>query len=285
MYRGFLLFIIISLPFRLWAQSEVLVKIQFMPRKNYHNSTHITSEGVVTIKADSIILEAMKKHGRKNPSTVRQEETIITNTKTENKQDDGKIPFTMKMDTVSVIRLVNDTLYHINPFSSLDSTLTVTGYYYNDSLKIQNIKPTKLGPFTNVTLKKYITNLTRKVKFPDSLLKIGDSFKHEVPIKMPIMGTDSLGMVINTTYTLSKIESGLAIFDIKQDYTAEGDFNGIKASTSTNGGGKAVYNIVEKQLVEFKTESKSTTIIEAGYIKTTTVTNDTSDVQTTVDSY
>ena len=60
-------------------------------------------------------------------------------------------------------------------------------------------------------------NLFQKmVKFPDHPLHVGDAFTQEMPLSIPLQGTD-LNSDAKTVYKLTKIENGQAYFDVQQN--------------------------------------------------------------------
>ena len=117
----------------------------------------------------------------------------------------GLIPFSSKVDSVSDVQFVNGKLQPLNQTTPIDTSFRMTGFYIGDSVIVKDIEARNLNSMIRESMKSMVAQMMKSVKFPDSLLKVGDSFTQTVPLTIPLGQLGQIGMTITTTYTLEKI--------------------------------------------------------------------------------
>ena len=91
-----------------------------------------------------------------------------------------------------------------------------------------------------------VKDMLTKIDYPKKTLKIGETFVQDVPIDMPL-GGGAVKMNDKITYTLKKVESKKAYFDVVHNISMDGSLaDGLSMKGSGNGTGKMVYDIDTK---------------------------------------
>jgi hypothetical protein len=91
-------------------------------------------------------------------------------------------------------------------------------------------------------LQKMIAQIYQSIEFPNKAMKIGDTFKQEVPMEMPVSG-QTLKMLINVTYTLKEIKASQAFFDYTQSISMNIKLEKGNTTATGSGTGKMIYDI------------------------------------------
>lgn len=73
-------------------------------------------------------------------------------------------------------------------------------------------------------------------------MKIGDTFKQEVPMDMPVSG-QNLKMLINVTYTLKEVKGSQAFFDYTQSISMNLKLEKGNTTATGSGNGKMTYDM------------------------------------------
>lgn len=118
------------------------------------------------------------------------------------------------------------------------------------------------------TLTETLKQFSQSIQFPETPMKIGDDFNHEVPFSIPVPGKESMEMKIKTNYTLKEIKKGVAYFDLVQDYIMQSKELGDMKMTG-EGTGKLVFDIENKYAIVVETESDSELMMAVGEMSVT----------------
>ncbi len=167
-------------------------------------------------------------------------ESIIKTAAMENK----KIPYVTKFTkSVTTQDLEGET--KITPTELQDAL--IYGHYDD---KRQNVIDSIVKKDMKAKTRKIIGDMQKQlydnVKYPEKPMKIGESFKNDVPFDTPMGEAGAIKMATNIIYTLKKIKDNKAFFDIKTTVTMLSDIKNIKIVASGGGTGKMEYDILNK---------------------------------------
>lgn len=257
--------LLITVP-NLWSQDGVLVKIVPKPDKVYRITMNIMDRTRVHYSGDAQTLKTLRDEGKGSPSVVKQEYGFVLDNKTGQLNKNGNIPFLAKLDSVSFASFVNSKRQVPDSASMLDTSMTITGFYDNDSMIVKNVSLDKTTPAMELVLKKMLANMSKSIKFPDSTLNIGDKFTRELPMNVSGIGRQGLNVLVRTIYTLREIRRQRAYFGLIQRMTMQGNSDNISLSLKGGGTGEAVYDLKEQQVVIYKDNVKSKETLNAGLL-------------------
>ncbi|HWB63055.1 MAG TPA: hypothetical protein VG603_06055, partial [Chitinophagales bacterium] len=118
----------------------------------------------------------------------------------------------------------------------------VYGWNRNNQLSFDSVG----GDSASATLKKTLLaecqQLQSQVVFDNRKMKVGDEYKRETPLSVPVPGYNPFNMKITTIFKLVNVDGNLASFDITQKYTATTNQTSYKADVQGKGAGKMLYN-------------------------------------------
>ncbi|RYM34649.1 hypothetical protein ERX46_04545 [Brumimicrobium glaciale] len=246
----FILLILIS--FTNFAQESVLFEIQYKPNKNYITKTTTTSLSEVDFVADEEIIKALKDNGIDMPMIVNSEVKISSNIFTDNINENGETPATMNYgEMISTNTINGETKTEKLPLSGSK----ITGKYDKDFMfHVDSIHGENISVETKRNLITTIESVQQSIKFPEQPMKVGDTFKSEVPMSIPIDGMNPVLINISIEYYLKEIKEEKAFFDIVQTVGLDMSREQFNMSAKGTGSGSAIFDIKEGFLTKFITE-------------------------------
>ena len=234
----FLLFFILA--FALKAQESVIFKMQFLAGKKYELRTISNSNFTMNFEAKKEVLDAIKKQITL-PMISKTNMEIVADINT-GKEIENKIPFVIDYKKVHTLQNIGGK--EMNPTNPIEGS-RLFGYYENGlHMKIDSIKSKIMDEKTKEYLIKTVQNITNNIKFPDYALKVGDTFKQKIPMKIPIEGIGNISLILDTNYKLMEIKNNIAYFDTIINFTLGSDIPQFTVTSTGNGTGKVEYNIL-----------------------------------------
>ena len=94
----------------------------------------------------------------------------------------------------------------------------------------------------------------KQIDFPEEKIYVGDTFTNEIPMSIPMQGMNPMEIVVNTVYTLKKVENNIAYFDLTQALTLDTEQEAMKMSATGSGTGNCEYSIKDKWLVKYESD-------------------------------
>ena len=168
--------------------------------------------------------------------------TRVTTTEKGNKN--GQFPATMNFGEVIVSGSGKEVL------SPLSKTV-IKGLLSEDSkFNIDTIVNPNLDQPTRNALKSVFKDLKPDIEFPNTPLKIGDSFEHKIPMNIPVNG-EQVKVLITKTFTLKSVVNNIAEFTVSEIISLNMQNQDIKASG--DGTGVVEFDITENQIIKDKT--------------------------------
>jgi predicted transcriptional regulator len=264
MIKNIIALTFLLIPTLLRSQDGILFKVVQKENKHYRSSTTLTTESKINYQADESFLSRLKEKGVHLPIVVKQHQIFIMSTSTGEKNSDGKIPFSGKLDSIESTQYINDKLQDKSNSASFDTTFGMSGFYDNDSTIINEIHGRNIAPSMKEALKNTISQTLKSVKFPKKPIRVGESFSQSVPISIPVQGVMEVKMIMLITYTLKDLNLQFGYFDIIQDYSLTSDMDSAKVSMAGNGHGKMIYDRTEHQMTSMTTQSSVEMKVTAG---------------------
>ena len=182
------------------------------------------------------IIEKMKASGTNIPMIMSVSSEMITTTTTGEYADDMSFPAKIVYGKVTATQKLNDKeTTGEQPFSGL----IVMGFYNKENkLEIDTMISDTMDAKAMKIFKTTLDALPQQIKFPETSLRIGESFDQKFPMQIPVPGFSPGKEVLVTNYKLVEIKGNNAIFDILQHVTL--DVVDDKAGVSTTGEGFGV---------------------------------------------
>lgn len=196
---------------------EVFVKVQYKENTVYKQTTKTAND--IKIAA-----------GEGEPMVQTQETNMISTTTTGKANADKTVPFKIKLDMGEEQAALLGNVSFIGKFQPGKGPV------------IESIDAPQMDEATKDAMKKMIDGIVKQAIMPDTKVKVGGSFKQEIPMEIP-MGPMSLKLLSTTTYKLTKVEGNSAFFDTDLIITMNGSIEGQDVKASGAGKGKSIYDI------------------------------------------
>ena len=251
-----LVFIITSLTCS--AQDGVTFKAYFKPNKIYKTTIITVLKSEVDFSGDPEIIDRMKASGRSIPMIMSVSGELITTTTTGEYSADMSFPAKIVYEKMTATQKLND---NETTADQPTSGLIIMGFYTTENKLVIDTMISKTMDSTAMKLFRSTLDIVpQQIKFPETPLKVGESFEQKLPMKIPIVGYGAAGVVIVTNYKLVAIKGAKAIFDVLSNVTM--DVAEDKAGISATGKGFGVLEFDMINNVVTRDESELTMIMK-----------------------
>jgi len=220
-----------------FGQTTYTFDAQIKPEKKYSQTMVINSSMQIGYTTDSIPLKD-KKLGNESITSVSK--VMTTKKKDKNNNFEAIIEFGEVSSTSNLKKA-------LNPVSN---TVVKGNYIGKNIFKIQSVNNDNIDDKTKEVIKYSLENVKPEIEFPIKPMKIGDSFEHDMPMKIPIDKNNSVDLIIKKTYTLKEVINNIAIFDLKELIFLDTNFKKENVLAYGNGTGIVEFNITENQIVK-----------------------------------
>ena len=136
----------------------------------------------------------------------------------------------------------------------MSNTIIKGSYSEKNVFKVESIINDKIDEKTKEVIKYSLENVKPEIEFPSKPLKIGDSFEHNMPMKIPIDKNNAVNFIIKKTYTLKEVNNNIAIFDLNELIFVDTNFKAENILSYGNGTGIVEFNISDNQIVKNNSE-------------------------------
>lgn len=199
-----------------YGQESFQFQVKFQPKSSYKSNLEMKLD--MKMQVDS---ETEKSLGKNNVETsmLMSFETL---TKTQEISKDGKLPFEISYTDL-------DTKMSVNGQEIPNITESVKSEILG--LKLKGIETDKGREYSyqgesekmKETYENMMNTMSLLTFYPKEVFKVGDSKEILIPFKMPLQQGMKMEMNIKATYTLTKLDSEKAYFDVKM--SSEGGIN------------------------------------------------------------
>ena len=233
--RNILLLSLIIATLTSCRQDKLTFKIYFKPDKIYKTTMTTSSETEVDFTGNRERIEKIKANGTKLPIVVIGASESVTITTTGPMTAENIFPAKMVFEKVTSSQKQNDKLKEHTSMTGL----IIEGFYENGTkLRIDTMISDTMDESTKSIIKSTLENVQQQISFPESPMKIGDTFDQKLPLQIPIGGQSPVKIVLVTNYKLTSIKGNKATFDIKQTVTL--DISTEQNNVTANGTGTGV---------------------------------------------
>lgn len=241
MKRKIFLIVILIMSIYSFGQTTFNFKGIIKPEKKYSQTMVVNSSMQVSYTTDSIPLKN-KKLGNESITSVSK--VLTTKKKNKNNHFEAIIEFGEVSSTSNLKKVLN----------AISNTIVKGNYIENNIFKVQSVTNEKMDDKTKELIKYSLENVKPEIEFPNNSLKIGDSFEHNMPMKIPIDKNNPVNLIIKKTYTLKEVNNNIAVFDLSELIFLDTNFKGENILAYGNGSGIVEFNIAENQIVKNNSE-------------------------------
>lgn len=244
--------VLILMSVSIWSQEGFQFEIKVKPNTTYTTQVESSTDGIIDIIADDTILEQMKASGMETPMTMQQQSNITMVSQTSTKNSDGNISATMTYEKVKSDIVVNGKA--MNQPSPLDSMQIMGKFNSENKFEVDSIVGSSLNDQLRSTIAQTMETVQKQIDFPEEKIYVGDTFTNEIPMSIPMQGMNPMEIVVNTVYTLKKVENNIAYFDLTQALTLDTEQEAMKMSATGSGTGSCEYSTKAKWLVKYESD-------------------------------
>lgn len=222
------------------AQKQMMFKMVVAPKHDYALLMKMNLNMEMNVTGDTAMINKMKGSGQAFPIVMVMESGTNGDIKTGALNAANKIPFTMTMQTLPSKMTMNGKETPI-PMPATNETMFGT-YTTDGKMTLDSIAGKKIDDATKAAMIKMIDGMKAAVKFPDTPMKIGDTFTQDTPMDLPISGMASK-LNSKTTFKLISIDNNKAYFDLKYELTMDMNGSAMAIKMAGGGDGKMVFDI------------------------------------------
>lgn len=221
------------------AQNEVLFQVKFKPNKTYVTEMVNNIQMDMSFDTDSAKKKEMESKGMKMPMHMDMLQDMKLSTKTGALAADKRIPLTITYDKIGISMTLNGKeMKQPDKFAGMQ----IKGFATEGGKVTVDDVTGDADAAMKETLQKMISEMLRKVEFPDKAMKIGDTFTQEVPMEMPVNGT-TIKMLTAMTYTLKEVKESQAYFDYTQSLSMNLKIANGNTTATGSGKGSMIYDM------------------------------------------
>jgi hypothetical protein len=234
------------------AQKSVLLKMKYAPNHRYLAAMQINLDFKAALSGDDDMVAKLKSQGIAQPLAVSMAMTMNGVTQTGAPNAKNNFPFTLDYKLSHITGSLNGNAMPIPPNKNGDVKIyghaSADGKIMPDSARTREMKDT-----SQQKMLRMMHSLQQLIKFPPKPLHVGDTFTLDMPLNLPIAGsnvtTDS-----KVTYKLLKIADGNAYFDAVQGLDATVPIKGTNLKLAGTGTGALVYNLKNNFPAEYSSK-------------------------------
>ncbi len=156
----------------------------------------------------------------------------------------GSLPFMMNYNKTDVAATMNGKTLPIPNNQFKDQK--VYGTCVNNSvLRIDSVPGKNIDEAKKIMFAKTLNDITSQLKFPDKPIAVGESFVMEVPMSMPVNGSN-MQMMIKVNYKVTDIKNGIAYCDLILNTSVDMNAQPSAMKMKGSGTGKMQYSIKDQ---------------------------------------
>jgi hypothetical protein len=225
------------------AQQSFLFKIKYLPAHIYESAVTTDMNMEMIFSGDSATMKKIKEKGIKSPMEMTTKSDMEFDVETGVLKSGEMFPIVLyykKIDSRSVLN-GNEKDDAANPMLGQK---IYAQYSTDGKIKVDSIPGKEIDDQLKEVFANTLDKLLNTMHFPDSPLKIGDTFAQDIPFNMPIAGMN-IGLTIKVIYKLTSVENNIAYFDLDEslDMDITQTQNGLSVKGSGAGQGKMTYDI------------------------------------------
>ena len=230
----------------LFAQQALKFSVKYLPMQSYAMSVKMDMDMNMNIE-DAATAKAMKDAGQPAVMLMKMNMNMAADIATKAQDAKKDVPLVMTYNNITMDASMNGQALPI-PQTDIKG-MAFLGHYSNQTKKISidGIQGGVLDAAKKTAAEAQLSQMFNQYNFPDTTLKIGDTFEQNMPLSVPV-GAGSTEVQTKVKYTLKEIKDNLAIFDLDQalDMVMDLPQGAGKMTMKGSGKGSMIYDIAAK---------------------------------------
>jgi hypothetical protein len=231
------------------SQVSYYFKTSFEPDKHFIIETLSNTFVEQDYIGDSAELNEIKKNGIKLPIQMKSEYSTSSLLTTKPLLHEDIIPFKLQFT-----RAHSHNEYYgqvIDKDLPLLNVIALGSFDKEGTIVIDSITQDNKG-LSSDSFSSQVKGFIVNIPFPNKPLKVGDKFTQESPIEIPISEIGQAQLILVSTYTLSSVNIGRAIFDISQEIKLNPNIDQLQINANGSGQGKVYYDLNTNVISNYK---------------------------------
>ena len=212
------------------SAQQITFKVGYQPDTHYRLTQQQVSRNTIRYIGSDEVLAQLEAGGVTNPTIVTDSTRTVSLTRT-GEGTGSTFPIEIEMLESSSQALGKGTLFY--------------GYSEAGRARIDSIAHSGMDTRTQELVMGAVESMMNQLQFPEQQLSPGESFRHAVPLRIPI-GPLVMEMEIVSDYLLEKVEGGLGYFKLDQQLMMKTDIEGYEVKASGTGTGQVRYNVEQQ---------------------------------------
>ncbi len=220
---------------------EILLRNVYRENTRYRTKMDCVVENMSNLEGDEALLDRLRSAGAIFPLQLHYEATTVLLIETAMKTPSGEIPFTGtgRFDGGVTTAYVNGQIKTMEKPSPRDNCVRFWGSYSVGKTNIDSVQVSAFDSAQTDSLKEAMSRWMWSVDFPDSPLRVGESFTQTESRLFNTPGVMTGEVSATVTYTLRQFDAKLARFDLVYNLRMP---ETIVGNTVTNGSGQMTYD-------------------------------------------
>jgi hypothetical protein len=246
------LFFVLLIAFEVRAQQNVVFKIKYLPNHTYAGSINLGTVFKVDLSGDTAVLAKMKSEGLSSPLAMNMDMKMSGTTKTGESGTNQAFPIKMDFKFGNVSADLNGKNIPV-PSAKLGQGVSIYGHVGSDGkINADSIGGAKKADTSQEKVTKLMNMIQKQIQFPDHPMKIGETFTQEMPMSVPVSGSN-MDISSQVVYKLVSISDGNAYFDVQQTMNMSVPIAGATININGSGTGKLIYSIKDNFATDYNT--------------------------------
>lgn len=230
----------------LFAQKSIQFSVKYLPMQSYAMAVKMDMDMNMNID-DAATAKAMKDAGQPANMLMKMNMNMAADIATKAPDAKKDVPLVMTYNNIAIDANMNGQAIPI-PQADIKG-MAFLGHYSNQTKKISidGVQGGVLDPAKKAAAEAQLSQMFNQYSFPDTTLKIGDTFVQNMPLSVPVGGA-STEVMTKIKYTLKELKGNQAIFDLDQalDMAMDLPQGAGKMTMKGSGKGSMVYDIAAK---------------------------------------
>jgi hypothetical protein len=239
---------------QLKAQQTVQFVFKYLPNTNYTSSVVAQTSGEINFKGSEEDLKKLKASGANEKMTLTGTMQMAYTIKSGSYKTDKVFPVLLTYNSINNKQLLDGKEMPTRPNVFVNKSI----FAHSDAggkLKIDSVSNSANNADSVIkVVAAVIDNFNRQINFPEKGMKIGDTFTQDLPMNLPVMGSN-VAVAMTLTYNLTAIKNDIGYFDVSQ--TAAFTFPTTYGAVDIKGTGNGKLEFSVKKSFPIKYESLS----------------------------
>lgn len=248
-------------------EEKYLIDIRLLPNNNYRISNKTETVSEVDFQANEEILNQLREKGFQFPLDVNVTQFIIQKVETGEIKSDSSFSVKMLIEEYSTDQIVNGIETVLPENQNLKGLLIKGDYTIENKFEHITIESDVINDELKTTLPKAMENMFKYINYPNYPLSIGDSFKQEIPLQLPIGGAVVINIKMIIYYTLVNLTEDKGYFNTNSEIVVTQESKDYSIKAEGGGEGKLVHDIKMKYAIENTSDLTMNFEINFEYLK------------------